>query len=281
MSMNDQDFYIGWQSKAPQSFSKHVRKAIALLFIAVAIAAIVLALFQKKFPGSKFEYGQLTEVKGIFQKYPVPTLKVISSSDALGHTTYITMPLVGYGKSGAEGIIAELEKENNTSFDNKQLTFRGTLIYNDGKTILQIDKHDYPMLKIQENPVNIKPVIKELGNVELNGEILDPKCYFGAMKPGHGKPHLDCAVRCVEGGISPVFCVRNENGEPGYYLLLGSEGEKINRQLKDFIAEPVSIKARAVQYDDWIVLYLDKNEKIKRTGGLSWFKTDIACKPSR
>ena len=55
----------------------------------------------------------------------------------------------------------------------------------------------------------------------------------------------------------------------------------MNDVLQDHIAEPVSLTAKAVQYDDWIVLYTNK-ESIKRTGGLSWFKLHdetIACGP--
>jgi hypothetical protein len=280
--MDNSEFYIGWQPEAPQSFAKHIYKALIVLGAVVIAAAMVLSLQQKKFSTANFEFGQLTEVKGIYQKYPVPSLKVITKQDAFGNLSYITLPLVGYGKFGAEGIIAELEKESNTSFDKKEVTFRGTLIYNDGKTLLQIDKHDHPMINAAVAGQQLKPVVKELGAVTLTGEIIDPKCYFGVMKPGHDKPHRDCAIRCMAGGISPVFYVRNEKGEADYYLIVGPDGEKINHRLKDFVAEPVLLKARAVQYDDWVILYLDKNEKIKRTGGLSWFKTDatISCRPS-
>jgi hypothetical protein len=278
--MKQDEFFIGWHPKAPKSYARQVRKAIVALVVLVASAGVLLALQQKKFSTAKFEFGQLTEVTGIYQQSPVPSLKVMTKADAFGNTTYITMPLVGYGKSGADGVIAEIEKENNLVLDKKQVTFHGTLIYNDGKTLLQIDQHDHPMIKASSNAQQQNPQVTELGDVELTGEILDPKCYFGAMKPGHGKPHGDCAALCISGGISPVFYVRNEKGEPGYYLLLGPNGEKINDLLKDYIAGPVTIKAKAVQYDDWIVLYLNKNEKIKRTGGLSWFKTDdISCKP--
>ena len=127
----------------------------------------------------------------------------------------------------------------------------------------------------------IHTVIKELGTVQLTGEVLDPKCYFGVMKPGHGKPHRDCAIRCIAGGMSPVFWVRNEQGEANYYLILDENGKKMNEGLQDHIAEPVSLTAKAVQYDDWIILYTNK-ESIKRTGGLSWFKLQdetIACGP--
>jgi hypothetical protein len=80
--------------------------------------------------------------------------------------------------------------------------------------------------------------------------------------------------------MSPVFYVRNEKGEANYYLILDKGGKKMNDELKDFVADPVSLEARAVQYEDWIILFVDGKDKIKRTGGLSWFKTrdgDIYC----
>ena len=42
-------------------------------------------------------------------------------------------------------------------------------------------------------------------------------------------------------------------------------------ELKDHIAEPVSLQARAMQNDDWVELHANK-ETIKRTGDLSWVK---------
>jgi len=46
-------------------------------------------------------------------------------------------------------------------------------------------------------------------------------------------------------------------------LIVGPNGEKINEVLQDIVAEPVSIEARVVQQDDWIILYTGK-ENIKR-----------------
>ncbi|MEQ1677707.1 MAG: hypothetical protein ABL876_13445, partial [Chitinophagaceae bacterium] len=224
--MNDSEFYIGWQPKAPLGFARTVRKAVLVLLAFVIVAALVLALQQKKFSTASFEFGQLTEIRGIYQNDPVPSLKVISRQDAFGYTSYITMPLVGYGKFGAEGVIKELEKKNNISLDKKEVTFKGTLIYNDGKTLLQIDKNDHPMIHVTAAAPQPEPVVKALGAVTLTGEVLDPKCYFGVMKPGYGKPHRDCAIRCIAGGMSPVFYVRNENGEADYYLILDENGKK-------------------------------------------------------
>jgi hypothetical protein len=276
--MNEQEFYIGWQPKAPLSFAKHIRRVLYVLVIIIIAAGILLATQQKKFSTASFEFGQLTEVKGIYQQFPVPSVKVMTKQDVFGNSSFITIPLVGYGKFGAEGTMAELEKEKRISLDKKEITIKGTLLYSDGKTLLQIDKNDNPLLKTETaSPKQLVSEVKDLGTVELTGEVIDPKCYFGVMKPGHGKPHRDCAIRCIAGGMSPVFYVRNERGETGYYLILDEHGKKMNDDLKDYVAEPVSLKAKAIQYDDWVVLYVNKSS-IKRTGGLSWFKTsEISC----
>lgn len=272
------EFYIGWMPQAPAGIASHSRKVIvALLLIAITVGVLV-SLRQRAFSPGKFEFGQLTEVTGIYQQTPVPSLKVISQTDALGNTSYITMPLVGYGKSGADGVISSLEKQYLFSLDNKQVTFAGTLIYSEGKTLLQIDINDNPLKQVNPQAIAAPTrTTKELGTMELQGEILDPKCYFGVMKPGRGKPHRDCAIRCIAGGISPVFYVRNQKGESAYYLLLDENGKRLNEVIGDNVAEPVTLTARAVQVDDWIVLYAQRSS-IVRTGGLSWFKRDdVSC----
>jgi hypothetical protein len=280
----DNEFYIGWMPSAPSSFSKHTRKVIIILAGAIITITVLLSLEQKKFSTASFEFGSLTEVTGIYQRFPVPSIRVMTERDAFGNSSFITIPLVGYGKFGAEGTIDFLEKQYQIQLNNRKVTFRGALLYSDGKTLLQIDQHDDPLVEHSEpGPGVIEHDSTDLGNVELTGEILDPKCYFGVMKPGHGKPHKDCAIRCIAGGMSPVFYVRNEKGEANYYLILDSEGRKMNDQLKDHIAEPLSLRARAVKYDDWVILYTN-SETIKATGGLSWFKTNdgtISCRAPR
>lgn len=281
--MND-EFYIGWMKEVPKSFVTHTRKFLFVIGILVIVLGITLALQQRKFSTAVFEYGTLTEVTGIYQNYPVPSIKVFSKTDVNGKKCFITMPLVGYGKFGAQGIINELEQQKGFSFHQHQLTLKGTLIYSDGKTLLQIDKYDEPLLAVQINTSLLNTEVKELGAVDLIGEILDPKCYFGVMKPGHGKPHKDCAVRCIAGGISPVFYVQHRDAGPMYYLLLDENGRSVNEFVQDYVADPVKLRARAVKYDDWIVLHIDTKTKLQRTGGLSWFKENeelIYCTPKQ
>jgi hypothetical protein len=255
--MSTSEFYIGWKAKAPKSFAKHAKRVLLILFLVALIIAYLLSTSQKKFSTASFEFGKLTEVKGIYYNQPVPMLKVFDKNNLS-----ITIPLVGYGKHGAETAIMELEKEKGVSLNGKEITLKGTLIYGEGKTLLQVDKNDAPIVNIgAESTVQLQQ--KDLGTQTIRGEIVDPKCYFGVMKPGEGKVHRDCAIRCILGGVPPVLHVQNEKGESNYYLIVGPNGEKINEAVQDIVAEPVSIEARVVQQDDWIILYTGK-EKIKR-----------------
>lgn len=262
--MNNQEFYIGWQPNAPKSFSKVIRKYLFGLSILVLSLGAILALSQKKFGTGVFEYGKLTEVKGIYYSSPVPVLKVNGK----------TFILVGYGKHGADGIIAGIEKEKSVSLDGHEVTFKGTLLYNEGRTILQIDKNDSPLVQLGAMS-NEASELKDLGVRKLKGEIVDPKCYFGVMKPGEGKPHRDCAIRCILGGIPPVLHVRNKEGENNYYVIVGPHGEKMNKAVQDFVAEPTEIEGRLMQCNDWTIFYVNDPKKIERISYLDMMRDSI------
>lgn len=260
--------------KAPASFAKQVRKVLFILFPLALIIGLLLASFQKKFSTSNFEFGKSTEIKGIYFNTPVPMLKVINGKDIWGNASYLTIPLVGYGKHGAETAIMELEKEKNTSFNNKVLTLKGTLLYSDGKTLMQISKEENPIVSIGATAdASLLSQQKDLGLQKIKGEIIDPKCYFGVMKPGEGKVHRDCAIRCILGGIPPVLKVMNEKGEKNYYLLVGPNGEKMNEAVQAYVAEPVELEARAVQQDDWVILYV-KDKSINRVSAISLYNPE-------
>jgi len=274
--MSSNDFYIGWMPKAPGSFSGFIKRYLAVLISVVIALGVTLALLQKKFSTGTFEFGRLTKIKGIYLKEPVPAIKVVNGKTIWGQVSYITIPLVGYGKHGADGIISDIEKEKAVVLDKKEIILRGTLLYNDGKTILQIDKNDSPVVSIGATASKeILPQLEDLGIRKVRGEIVDPKCYFGVMKPGEGKPHRDCAIRCILGGIPPVFHVQNKNGENNYYLIVGPHDEKMNEAVQDYVAEPTEINARLVKYDDWIVMFVQDKEPIRRISYLSLLKDDV------
>jgi hypothetical protein len=242
---------------SPVSCARFVIKILLIIIPAMLLIGYLISVNQRKFSTASFEYGKLTELTGIYYNNPVPLLKVYDKNrDA------ITVPLIGYGKKGAESAIMEIENEKKLSLNGKEVKLKGNLLYNEGKILMQIDKIDNPVVEVGSG--STFPIIeKDYGTQIIRGEIVDPKCFFGAMKPGEGKVHRDCAIRCILGGIPPVLHVQNEKGESNFYLLVGPNGEKLNEAVKDYVAEPVSIEAKVKQVDDWIILYAEK-ENIKR-----------------
>lgn len=281
MKVMDKEFYIGWSPQAPDGYARYITRFLFILLPVVITIGLLLALSQKKFDSGNFEFGSLTTIKAIYFNKPVPMLKVIAGKDIWGNISYVTIPLVGYGKHGAEGAIANIEKEKKVTIDQKEITIQGTLLYNDGKTFMQINADEHPLISV--SPGRIDPALvprqKDLGELKVKGEIIDPKCYFGVMKPGEGKVHRDCAIRCILGGIPPVMLVRNSRGEKNYYLITGPNGEKMNEAVQDYVAEPVEITARLEQYDDWIIMKVKDNKMITRISGLRLLKNegDIVC----
>jgi hypothetical protein len=78
-----------------------------------------------------------------------------------------------------------LKKEKNISMQGKNITLKGTLLYNDGKLLMQIDENDKPLLtllKIKRQTLHQKQ--KKLGTLDVKGEIVDPNCFFWCDETG-------------------------------------------------------------------------------------------------
>jgi hypothetical protein len=91
----------------------------------------------------------------------------------------------------------------------------------------------------------------------LTGEIVDSKCHLAVMNPGQGKVHRDCAARCISGGIPRPFVVRDASGESHTLLLVGDDGRKLNREILDYVAEPVRISGRLSRVGSPLVFSAD------------------------
>ena len=98
---------------------------------------------------------------------------------------------------------------------------------------------------------------RSLGTFTFTGEIIDSKCFLGVMNPGTLKPHRACATRCISGGIPPMLAVRTSDGATMYLLLVSKDGQTVNKEVLDLIAEPVTITGEMVQHGDLLFLHAD------------------------
>ncbi len=250
---NDDQMYIGYEPNAPKKYHRTIRISLAIVGVVLVAAAILIGKYQKPFNAGLFEFGTLTEVAGVLRTTPEPRI-VVTTPGVIGNRSVM---LVGFGKHGALSTIEGMENKNGTLLDGMNVIMRGTLIHGEGKTWMELTEHTDALVAIGERGRDVSTY--ESGNFEtLKGEIVDPKCYFGVMKPGNGSTHRSCAIRCVSGGIPPVLRVdRGPESPPEFYLLRGQAGERINSLVAPFIAEQIQLQGLVQKVDDWSILQVD------------------------
>ncbi len=256
------EFYIGWQDKAPKAYAKKMRAVVISLFLLVILIALGLVLTQKPVAESTFEPTQLRTLDGILVKTPIPCLKMPTGINTAGEQEYQRVLLIGFGKHGAIPTIEAIEKDQNQSLDGKGVQLEGKLIYYDGKLAMELS-NGLAAFKGISNLKGQASIQKLLGEMSLKGEILDPKCYLGVMRPGEGKPHRSCAIRCIEGGIPPLFRVAGKQGQQ-YFFALDSNGTPINDKVAKFVADEIQLCGAVEQWDDWYVVKVDLEQGFTR-----------------
>lgn len=268
--MQDKDeFYIGYLPKAPDSIAKVLALSVVALFVISGILGFVIANSQEEIQYNTFEFGELTELTGVLVEKPVPNLVIKTGEDVNGKSLYKSILLVGFGKFGADKIVQHFQEQIDQPLKETNITIRGTLIYSDGMSLLELTEEKGAFVKAEplndESFPDLNPTISEEKS-EIIGEIVDSKCYFGVMNPGLGKPHMSCAIRCVSGGIPAVLHSKNDFKETDYHIVLGENGEAINQHLLPYVADATCIKGKTATYFDWKIIYTDTDKGLTSAG---------------
>ncbi len=251
--MGDKDeFYIGYAYSVGEKTKKSIKTFVLVALGFLILGAFLFGFFQRPAVNSSFDFDTATKVSGVYHEMPYPMLRV-----TLEKNVHKNILLLGFGKFGANPYLKDIRKKEGT-LEGKQLTIEGNLIYYNGKTLLQIDDSQ----KISHTNSNKKnPISKEdLGKMMFEGEIVDPKCYFGVMKPGYGKIHRSCAALCISGGIPPVLVTSDKNTISDYFLLTDLKGNPIHKDILPYIGQPSQLKGEVEKLEDWHVMRIDVNE---------------------
>jgi hypothetical protein len=239
------DFYIGWgkgSKNSTRTTSKFFYAIVALMLIIVT----VFTFLEKSFSSSYFGYGEQIELEGNLLQDPIIALRIQHDNG------FEIVPLIGFGKMGPHAALTDLRIE-----ENLKVKLRGTLISHEGRRFLELtDGKDAVISFVISDEMNLVPV--SLGNKEIEGEIVDPKCFFGVMKPGFGKIHKSCAIRCISGQIPPVLAVKNGDDFVDFYLLTDMEGNLAKRELLSYVGKKITVKGKAYEMDDWKSLSLEQ-----------------------
>lgn len=256
--MND-DFYIGWEEKAPPTHFRTARSFVVVIVFLAVVAGLILALSQRSIDVARFEWGNVKELSGVLRATPYPHLVV--PDEGTGQTA-VAVPLVAPFKFG-------LKCEAICGFDGQRVMLRATRIHRSGQLMLEVEPESIRTTTAATGAV--QPAsgnnrgASSLGHHTFRGEIVDSKCWMGVMNPGVLTPHRACAVRCISGGIPPMLLVRRTNAPPLGFLLVSHDDRPVNDEVLDFVAEPVEISGELVRHGELLVFRIHP-PSIRRLG---------------
>lgn len=241
-SADSDEFFIGWQARQPTETRKVVRAAVVVLIVAALVLAVVFSVGQRTPDLAAYEWSNVQTFAGILQRSPYPHLLVPRPAGG-GFSAY---PMVAPTKFG-------IAPEWCGDFDGTSVTFDGGLIFRGGSTLIEVVS-DAPTASASLSDAVVPSPRIDFGRQVLVGEIVDAKCYTGAMNPGRYKAHRACATVCVAGGIPPMLVVDAPGGGGASFLLVGPNGEMINENVLPLLARPVRITGQLSRsHDLWIL----------------------------
>ncbi len=236
------EFYINY-GKVPPSYRRFLIKFLSSLVVGVLIFAVVLPQVHNQFNTGKL-HGR-RDVEGLLVSEPVPHLIVPRPGTASDEQAFSRYVLTGTGKTAPKSSILEQV--------GQWVKLNGIVV---SRNQLSAARSAEPI----QAPANVQPMPDQgtqLGEFSLVGEILDGKCYPGVMKPGQGKTHRACAIRCISGGVPAVFRVQNRRDNVMYFLLADSQGKAVNDRILGKIGDNLRITGKVIQYDDMYVIQAD------------------------
>lgn len=216
------EFYVGYLpiSRSQRSTLRLIVPAIVLIFG----GAIALLASVQRDPGSGVWREEVAEFTGTVFAQPAPMLLIAGESEDR------VALLVEEGKHGAGPRVAE--------WDGKRVTVRGRALEREGGMMMELVAGN-DAVRAAEGVVMTQRSVAS-GEATFRGEIVDAKCYHGAMKPGDGKGHKACATLCIRNGIPPMLATADGSGGVWLRLLIVSGGMDSDTLAK--VGEPVEFR---------------------------------------
>lgn len=268
-SSDKHEFYIGYQHHAPPGLAAFMTRRVLIIAVLVLVSGVAIAATQNRFAPAVFEFGEVREFEGVIQERPYPQLKVRRPGRNPDLRFLSSYYLVDPLKFGAEPYVRGL--------DGKRVRLSGELLYRENQTMLVLQPESIREIdsgegeaatadaSVQDTAIEARaPAGAAIphGRATLTGEIIDSKCYLGAMNPGERKVHRGCAIRCISGGIPPLFVVRTPQG-PQHLLLVSPEGKAVNQAVLKYVALPLRITGE-VRYEHGVYTLFADPQRFER-----------------
>jgi hypothetical protein len=248
-------FFIGWL-KMPAAYRRFLVPVVAVLLLGVAGVAFAVAFLQRDPGKGIWDTDRVQTFNGIVYSRPYAWLRVPGANPGAPPRAYL---LVEEGKFGA---LPRVESILRGQTDGRAVRVKGTLLHRDGRSMIELTEGEEGLRPLNDDEARqlsvTAPLLPQLiaEQTTLDGQIIDPKCYLGAMKPGGGKTHKSCAMLCVSGGIPPMLVTRDSDKHETFYLLTTADGGPANELVLPFVGDAVTISGRLEKQDDLFLLRL-------------------------
>jgi hypothetical protein len=240
---NDKDaFFIGWADTPAADRRFFLRAGLGLTAASGALGLGLAALQRAPGPGH-WDPDAVREWRGIVTAEPYAMLRTADFGN--GPRTALLSCL---GKCGVAARIGSLA--------GQAVVVKGSLIQRGVHTMIAVDEEGDWIRRdagATVNPSLLFPAAVPQGDVSLVGEILDSKCWFGAMRPSEGKVHKACAALCIRGGIPPAFFTRGPD-QQATLMIMTRGGRAHGPDLLPFVADAVRVTGRVSRIGDLLVL---------------------------
>lgn len=235
----DDDFFIGWGT-TPAVDRRFLLLASLGLVAAGAATSAWIASEQAPPGNGTWNPDDERDWSGELVRAPYPMLRT-RALDGTPRTAY----LVSSNKLGVQNRLGP--------YADGPVVVRGSLIARGSNAMIAVADSDTWLRpspqSVGEGLTGWVPV--EQGRVSFAGEILDSKCWFGAMQPGQGKQHKACAALCIRGGLPPVFCPQDLCGSAtAAPLITDADGKAHGPDLLPLVADPVLASGDIVEIGD-------------------------------
>ena len=211
-------------------------------------SAVGAALGQRDPGPGVWDTSNTTTHTGVLVAEPYPMLLPDDASAAV--------LLVGVGKMGPPADVLALAGD--------RVTITGYPLERDGLRMLEVQSGQSLSgvggAGVSGGPrMRLAPIDRGVHTIDT--EILDAKCYLGAMKPGDGLGHKACATLCIAGGIPPMVRWHDEDGRSHYAILTSADGAPMAEAHRALIGEPVAVRGRVTSQHGWLWLDVQAIER--------------------
>lgn len=233
MSGND-EMFIGWSPTAPKADRRFMLGAGLALLAGAGLAGAASGMRGLPAGPGSWDQDDVRDWVGVLLREPYPMLLLPGE----GQTPRIAL-LATSGKLGVDlpdGL-------------DGTVVVRGSPIARGDLLMIATDSTSE---WIRSSPAQFRLAgapEEDLGEMMLGGEILDAKCWFGAMRPGFGKTHKSCAELCALGRLPLAFCEAGSCGDAlDAPLFLDQDGRAYGPELLPFVGDPVIAMGRRVRF---------------------------------